>query len=280
MSPVAPPAYSFVRVLEPTTATTLCVDRHYLVYVTTGTLRLEDDNMVWSLPPARAALVQAGRSISVTIPRRVVTSSVLVDVTFAPPPPAALAVFDVSPLARELFAECARWDESTVALDDRATAMFRALIATTWELAAHPSPARMPSGSTPEVRQALDLTAGCLQTGPCFDEIAAAVGLAPRSLARRFQRELGMPWRTALSRMRVLRAIELLATTDDQITQIAVDCGYSSLSGFQAAFRDLTGSTPSEYRTTFRPSEPAARPRPFDEGTELVRHCASSPGCR
>ena len=62
-----------------------------------------------------------------------------------------------------------------------------------------------------------------------------------------------MTWRAALRRLRVLRAIEQLAGTEHSVTQIAVDVGYTSLSAFQAAFRDLIGQTPSEYRDGFAP---------------------------
>ena len=62
-----------------------------------------------------------------------------------------------------------------------------------------------------------------------------------------------MTWRAALRRLRVLRAIEQLAGTDRSVTQIAMDVGYTSLSAFQSAFRDLIGQTPSEYRAGFAP---------------------------
>jgi AraC-like DNA-binding protein len=54
-------------------------------------------------------------------------------------------------------------------------------------------------------------------------------------------------------RMRVLRAIEKLAEGGDSVTTIAHAVGYTSLSAFNAAFRDLTGRTPTQYRATFRP---------------------------
>jgi AraC-like DNA-binding protein len=94
----------------------------------------------------------------------------------------------------------------------------------------------------------LTLTEERLADDPRFDEIAADVGLTSRSLARRFEGELGMTWRAALRRMRLLRAIEMLASDDDSVTAIAMRVGYSSLSAFQVAFRELTGQTPSEYR--------------------------------
>jgi AraC-like DNA-binding protein len=56
-----------------------------------------------------------------------------------------------------------------------------------------------------------------------------------------------------LRRMRVMRAIEQLATSQDSVTTIAHAVGYTSLSAFNAAFRDLTGRTPTQYRASFRP---------------------------
>jgi AraC-like DNA-binding protein len=63
---------------------------------------------------------------------------------------------------------------------------------------------------------------------------------------------MGMTWREVLRRIRLVRAIEALAMTDHPITMIAMDVGYTSLSAFNAAFRDLTGKSPGEYRASFR----------------------------
>ena len=62
-----------------------------------------------------------------------------------------------------------------------------------------------------------------------------------------------MTWRAVLRRMRVLRAIEELAAGEGSVTTIAHAVGYTSLSAFNAAFGDLTGRTPTQYRATFRP---------------------------
>lgn len=253
MDDVDSPAYSFVRDFDPAPAEPLCVDHHYLLAASRGALRLEVNGTTWSLPPARAALIRAGVSIQVTIPQPVTTASMLFSTTFAPPPPSSLAVVDLTPLARTLITECARWGDQDVPLDDYSTAMFRALAEVTWALAEHPSPAHMPTGRTAEVRRALAITAERLGDEPRIGDIADEIGLASRSLARRFELELGMTWRAALRRLRVLRAIEQLAGTDHSVTQIAMDVGYSSLSAFQSAFRDLIGQTPSEYRAGFAP---------------------------
>jgi AraC-like DNA-binding protein len=82
--------------------------------------------------------------------------------------------------------------------------------------------------------------------------IARATGQSTRALARRFADEMGMTWRQALQRLRLMRAVEALATTDAPVTEIALDVGYNSLSAFNAAFRELVGTSPTAYRRSFR----------------------------
>lgn len=244
-------AHSFVRDLEPAPPQQFCSDRHYLLYAVRGAMRLEYHQTSWTLPPARAALVRAGEPITVTIPQKMATASVLFHIDFVAAPASALTVIDMTPLARALVAECSQWVDDSAPLDDYSTAMFRALAATTWALAERPSRTHMPTGRSVEVRRALEITAAQLAHQPRLDAIAADVGLSSRTLARRCEQELGMNWRGALRRLRVLRAIELLAGTDAPVTRIAMDVGYSSLSAFESAFRDLVGTTPTDYRRGF-----------------------------
>ena len=246
-------AFAFAREFPPSPPTELCVDRHYLLCASQGALRLEAHGRSWVLPPARAALITAGEPIRVAIPQPVKTSSVLFDPGFAPEPLAPLTVFDLSPLARALVAECAAWPDADEPLPPYARSVFGALAAVARRLAEHPSPVTVPAGRSPELRRALALTDERLGEDVRFEDVARDVGLAPRSLARRFEDESGMTWRAVLRRMRVLRAIEELAGSDAPVTTIAHRVGYTSLSAFNAGFRELTGRTPTQYRASFRP---------------------------
>jgi AraC-like DNA-binding protein len=244
-------AYAFARDFAPAPPSELSVDRHYLLCSAHGALRLEAHGRRWVLPPARAALIAAGEAIQVGIPQPVTTSSVLFDPGFAPEPPEPLTVFDLSPLARALVTECVDWPDAEEPLPPYARSVFGALAAVAWRLAENPSPVTVPAGQSPELRQALALTEDRLVDGVRFEDVARAVGLSPRSLARRFEDECGTTWTSVVRRMRVLAAIERLATNDDSVTAIAHAVGYTSLSAFNAAFRDLTGRTPGQYRATF-----------------------------
>jgi AraC-like DNA-binding protein len=252
-NPVGREAFAFAREFAPSPSSELRVEQHYLLCASRGALRLEAHGQMWVLPPARAALIAAGEPIQVAIPQPVTTSSVLFDPGFAPDPPAPLTVFDLTPLARDLVTECVEWPEAEEPLPAYARSMFGALAAVAWRLAEHPSSVTVPAGRSAELRRALALTDGGLAEDLRFDDIARDVGLAPRSLARRFEDECGMTWTAVVRRMRVLRAVEQLATSGSSVSAIAHAVGYTSLSAFNLAFRDLTGRTPTQYRQTFRP---------------------------
>ena len=85
---------------------------------------------------------------------------------------------------------------------------------------------------------------------PSLEAVAAAVGMSRWGFCRFFKRESGLPW-TAWLRCRAIdRARDLLADTDLPVVRIAMEVGFSNLSWFNRCFREITGSSPSRYRTT------------------------------
>ncbi len=249
---MTPEAYCFHKSFEPAGPSKFRMDRHYLLYAMEGSMRLEADGRRWTLPPARAALVAAGHPVTITILSRLTSASVLYAPGFAPAPRQALSVFDVSPLARELIAECRVWGPENDPLSPYAQRIFETLVAVCLKLAETPSPCVLSTPASPALARALALTEELADGAPAFAEIARATGQSPRALARRFSTEMGMTWREALRRIRLIRAVETLASSDAPVTEIALGVGYNSLSAFNAAFRDLMGKTPRDYRATFR----------------------------
>ena len=80
-------------------------------------------------------------------------------------------------------------------------------------------------------------------------EIAAEVGGSPVHLTRVFQAVEGMPLYRYQRRLRLARALDLISQYDD-LTALGLDLGFSSHSHFTAAFREVYGYTPSEFRST------------------------------
>jgi AraC-like DNA-binding protein len=78
-------------------------------------------------------------------------------------------------------------------------------------------------------------------------EIAAEVRGSPVYLTQVFQQVEGLPLYRYQLRLRLARALDLLAQYDD-LTTLSLDLGFSSHSHFSAAFRETYGRSPSEFR--------------------------------
>jgi AraC-like DNA-binding protein len=78
-------------------------------------------------------------------------------------------------------------------------------------------------------------------------EIAAEVRGSPVYLTQVFQQVEGMPLYRYQLRLRLARALDLLAQYDD-LTTLSLDLGFSSHSHFSAAFREAYGHSPSEFK--------------------------------
>ncbi len=78
-------------------------------------------------------------------------------------------------------------------------------------------------------------------------EVAAEVRGSPVYLTQVFQQVEGVPLYRYQMRMRLARALDLLAQLDD-LTAVSLDLGFSSHSHFSAAFRRVYGRSPSEFR--------------------------------
>ena len=78
-------------------------------------------------------------------------------------------------------------------------------------------------------------------------EIAAEVRCSPVYLTQVFQQVEGLPLYRYQLRLRLARALDLLAQYDD-LTALGLDLGFSSHSHFSAAFRQAYGRSPSEFR--------------------------------
>lgn len=81
-----------------------------------------------------------------------------------------------------------------------------------------------------------------------LDELAAIAGLSRFHFCTAFRKATGHTPHQWLMRERVSHARDLLAMPEIPVTEIALCVGYQTPSAFSAAFRKVTGATPSEYR--------------------------------
>lgn len=81
-----------------------------------------------------------------------------------------------------------------------------------------------------------------------LQDISREISLCPRACQKAFRKYLHCSPMEYLQRRRIFAAAQRLSLTDDPITAIALDCGFSSSSYFSKQFKAQTGSTPKDYR--------------------------------
>lgn len=87
-------------------------------------------------------------------------------------------------------------------------------------------------------------------------EVAHHVGLHPNYAMTLFRRHYGMTLSTYLTRLRVCQAQYLLISTEANISRIAFETGFGSISHFYEAFKKVSRRTPRQYRLLHETPEP------------------------
>lgn len=95
------------------------------------------------------------------------------------------------------------------------------------------------------------LWAQLLDEAPSIEDVAHALEIGPRTLQRRLASE-GVSFREIERGVVMARARDLLAETDQSITDIAAELSYSSTGHFTRAFAKATGQPPSAFRSEKR----------------------------
>lgn len=132
----------------------------------------------------------------------------------------------------------------------------------------------VPSTERPTAEGVRDFLLQCESAASTIDEAAQHLGMSSRNLSRHLKEE-GASFREIKDGLRFELAVARLTQTDDPLSAIAEDLGFSDASSFHRAFRNWTGVAPGSFRR--RPSRNAERnaapPRrspPPDSGLRLA----------
>jgi AraC-like DNA-binding protein len=85
-----------------------------------------------------------------------------------------------------------------------------------------------------------------------LEDVAQEVRLHPDYAAALFRKAFGVTPTRFILQHRVSHAQRMLVTSDAKVLEVAMDAGFGSLSRFNAAFRQLCGCAPREYRVMHR----------------------------
>ena len=226
---------------------------HQLVYASSGVLSVETGHEVRVLPPHRAMWVPDGRTARLVMHGRVALRTLYLSGPPRLPEPVAV---DVPPLLRELILQAVR--DCPLRRDH---AEHRRLVDVLGDrLALAPAaPELLPLPTDPRAAAlAATLRADPGDTAP-LRRLAAGTGAGQRTLERLFLAETGMTISRWRQRLRLLRALELLAT-GQSVTAVAAAVGYATPSAFTAMYRAHLGTTPSVSRDR-RGASAGGRPR-------------------
>jgi AraC-like DNA-binding protein len=218
---------------------------HQLVHAASGSMRVQTGGAlgpggaeVRVLPPHRALWLPDGWRAHVVVHRRVALRTLYLN---GPPrlPARPLAV-DVAPLLHELILQAVR--DSPLRRD---APEHRRLVDVLGDrlIRAPSAPELLPLPTDPRaVALAEVLRADPGGTVP-LRRLAAGTGVGHRTLERLFLAETGLTISRWRQRLRLLRAIELLAA-GESVTAVSGAVGYATPSAFTAMYRAHLGRTP------------------------------------
>ncbi|HEV7324011.1 MAG TPA: helix-turn-helix transcriptional regulator [Bosea sp. (in: a-proteobacteria)] len=216
---------------------------HQVVCALEGTLTVNTSTRSFVVSPGQAAWLPAGLSHQIGSLLGAELCSIWIEDVASVDLPAAHAVLPVSPLLKALILE-ATAIEGSADSDDYAPRVRRLILDQLRRTRTLSSPLPWPrSGLLLSLCEAL-------YTDPAdprsFAEWSKSFGMSSQTLARRFEAEMGLSLRSWRHRLRLFRAIEMLAG-GLSVTQTAADLGYGSASAFVYAFRAAQGSSPHAY---------------------------------
>jgi AraC family transcriptional regulator len=105
------------------------------------------------------------------------------------------------------------------------------------------------------VRRALEYVHDTAVTQLSLQAIATALDVRASYLTHAFTRCTGQPLYRYVTGLKLVRALQRIGTTRDDLTHIALDLGFNSHSHLSAAFKARYGLSPSQWRHRGRPGQ-------------------------
>ena len=212
-----------------------------LAYPTAGTMRLSTTDTAWIVPPYRAIWIPPRVVHCVVMLGRVELRTLYVDPGAAPLPLDACRVVEVSNLMRSLSEAIA----ATPAPEEPRRSLMMGLLVEEIRQA-RPLSLGLP---LPRDRRLMALCQALLDdpaTDLTLEAWSAQVGASARTLARLFQKELGLPFGAWRQQLRLSRAAALVAQ-GRSLAEVAAELGYASPSAFSAMFKRAFGESPRRF---------------------------------
>ncbi|WP_340638440.1 helix-turn-helix transcriptional regulator [Noviherbaspirillum cavernae] len=211
-----------------------------VTYALDGVVRVTVGNSTWIVPPMRAIWIPPDQMHEVATLEKVRLRALYVHADAAPFHGNQCEVLDVSALLRELIVAL-----SQVSADEPREAMLTALILD--EVARSATmPIRVALPDDKRLKTLCETLIADPASPLTLEEWAQRAGASGRTLARLFERDLGMSFSQWRQQVRLAHAAPLIAS-GMPMSRVAAELGYASQSAFSAMFKKTFGQSPSSF---------------------------------
>jgi AraC-like DNA-binding protein len=207
-----------------------------------GVVRVTANNSSWIVPPQRAIWIPPDVVHAIEVLEAAQLRPLFVLAARSPFAGNECKVLAVSPLMREMLVALEQLDPADHGT--RATLLCELILDEVARLATRPI--RVP---LPEDKRLASLCAALIAdpgTAHTLGTWAGQVGASERTLARLFEKELGMTFGQWRQQVRLAHATPMIAR-GVPLARVAEQLGYASQSAFSAMFRKTFGTTPSAF---------------------------------
>lgn len=229
--------------------------RGQLMFITSGSMRVESRDGSWITPPGRACWIPSAAAHSVTYTQPSEMQTVFIAPELLDNLPMRCCVITLTPLLRELVTHAVAINNQ-YALNGPEHRLMQVLVDQI--SIAKQAPLFLPEGRDSRLRRVTERLHQSPGDDRNIEEWAQIAGASARTLARLFQKETGMTFSAWRQQLCLIRAVEML-TEGISITNIALTLGYESTAGFTSMFTRSMGESPSNYLTRWSQEKPASR---------------------
>ncbi|HYD79389.1 MAG TPA: helix-turn-helix transcriptional regulator [Paucimonas sp.] len=218
-----------------------------LTYAIDGLMRVTVDDATWIVPPQRAIWIPPLVFHEVETLEMARLRVLRIDRSASPFEGSVCVVIDVTPLLRELILALIDCEEESpreallagLALDEVSRSATL--------------PMCVPLPRDKRLRSLCDMLIADPASPFTLEEWAKKTGASSRTLARLFERELGMSFGQWRQQVRLAHAAPLIAR-GMPLSRVAAELGYASQSAFSAMFKKTFGQSPSSFFADALPS--------------------------
>ncbi|WP_306350544.1 AraC family transcriptional regulator [Flavobacterium sp. '19STA2R22 D10 B1'] len=155
-------------------------------------------------------------------------------------------VFKVPNVLREMILYTERWSQLRTYDVEEAT-FLAAIVNSLPNFCSGALPLMVPVSQHPQLIPIMEHLVHSLAEDINLIKVAEKFSIAPRTLQRLFQKEMGMSMAHYIKTARIIKSVELLSEKGQNVSSVAYKVGYESLPTFSNNFLKIIGRRPQEF---------------------------------